>query len=309
MSKMNQILKDEMLSQKLKEDGYVVISFLNEEEINALTKIFYDNHKDKVEHFYATAHVEDIDFRNRMNLEIREVYSRAIEENFVGCTALGGSFVVKPKGETGVLDPHQDWNIVDEEKYRSFNVWVPLVDLTKDNGVIYVLPKSHKWVEKTYRHSTIPNVYGQVYDQVWENMIPLYMKAGEALVYDHALVHASELNQTDELRIACAYGVIPEEAEMIFYWNNDGKVEKYQSNPDFFMEQNIFTGPHGLTKLDDVDYDFHQVTVDEFYEISGIEPPKKEEPVAENEVETKSFWQVYTPKNIIREIKFRLTGS
>ena len=112
--------------------------------------------------------------------------------------------------------------------------------------------------------------------------------------------HTLEVNKTNELRLACAYGIIPEEAEMRYYWNNNGQVEEYASNPEYFMTKNIFTGPHGLTKLKDVNCNFHQLTEDEFCEFAGIEKPsavevesdsyrmKNEDPGLWKKI--KSFW-------------------
>lgn len=316
MSEYRQILKDEKLNEQLRERGYITVPFLNKEEVDSLIKTFYDNHKSDINHFYATAHVNDLDFRERMNQEIRKVYNRAISGYFINCRPLGGSYIVKPIGQQGLLQPHQDWSIVEEDLYRSYNIWIPLVDLTESNGTISVLPGSHNWVKAGCRHLTIPCVYGKVYDLVWENMTQLYLKAGEALIYDHALVHASGVNKTNELRLACAYGIIPEEAEMRYFWNNNGQVEKYASNPEYFMTQNIFTGPHGLTKLADVDYDFHQITEDEFYTLAGIEKPDEaihtssiSENVNAGSQQAESFWEIYTPMNILREIKFRLSSK
>jgi hypothetical protein len=265
-----QILKNAHTDGLLSEKGYVVIPFLSKEEVDHLVSFFLENHSNNIHGFYATAHVNDIEFRQKMNLEIRKVFDRAITQNFQYCRPLGGSFIVKSPNSDEKLQPHQDWNIVDEELFRSFNIWVPLVDLNDENGVIYVLPESHNWI-RGYRHSSIPCVYGKVYEQVWENMIPLYMKAGEALIYDHSLVHASAANKSSQIRIACAYGIISEDAEMRYYWNNDGIIEEFEATPEFFMTQNVFTGPQGLRKLNNIKYDLHQLTKEEFYEISGIE--------------------------------------
>jgi hypothetical protein len=115
------------------------------------------------------------------------------------------------------------------------------------------------------------------------------------------------------MRIACASGVMPEEAEMLFYWNNNGTVEEYDSSPEFFMQENVFTGPHGLKKRKTVAYDFHSVNEDEFYKLSGIEKPVAEAIAMEQDISTAqsrpSFFEVYTPANIFREIKYRLSGK
>jgi hypothetical protein len=314
MESQRQYLKDAQLNQQLSEDGYVVIPFFSDDEVFSLKQVFEEAHPEQPAPFYATAHHQDSNFRKQMSAAISEVLKSHSDEVFNECNLLGASFISKSKDDASKLQPHQDWNIVDENQFRSFNLWIPLVDLTEENGAIEVLPKSHDWV-RGYRHSSIDCAYRKVHDLVWENMKPLYMKAGEALVYDHSLLHASKANKTDEKRIACASGVMPEEAQMYFYWKNNGTIEQYESNVEFFMTQNIFEGPNGLKKVASLEYDFPTVEEADFYRFIGKEMPKPEQVVeevlvqSESETDNRSFWQTYTPMNILREIHYRITSG
>ncbi|MBP6730556.1 MAG: phytanoyl-CoA dioxygenase family protein [Chitinophagales bacterium] len=252
------ILANEQLDKELLEQGYVVVPFLSADEVKQLVDFYYENHPKQNEGMYATAHVPDVDFRMKMNEFIKTVFARAIQQAFVNCTPLGGSFIAKGKGTNGTLHPHQDWNIVDEEKFRSFNIWVPLVDLHEDNGVIKVLPESHAWI-KTYRSANISSAYESVNDVLWQKMVSLFMKKGEALIYDHRLLHASGENKTDEIRLAAVYGIIPGESTMKYYHQADeNTVEVFESNPEFFLYGNIFEGPKGLKSLKKLPYNFGQ---------------------------------------------------
>lgn len=242
------ILKDNLLDKQLLDEGFVIVPFLKQEETKELVDFFNLNHPQGVKGFYATAHSQDIAFRNRMNDEIRKVFQRAIDYYFYQCIPLGGSFVVKSNAQKERLHPHQDWNIVDEELYRSFNIWVPLVDLNEKNGAIKIFPESHKWV-KNYRGPNLPDQFQSVHEQIWQRMTPLYMKAGEALIYDHRLFHASDPNTTNHLRIAAVFGIIPNGVEMLYYCKVGGKVEVYESSVDFFLKGNIQEGHLNLRKV------------------------------------------------------------
>ena len=249
MNGVQKILKDDALDKELLERGYVVVPFLKPEEVDELMSFYYEHHSPSLDGMYATAHVSDIPFRMKMNNFIKEKFARAVAEFCYDCNPLGGSYIAKGKGEKGVLTPHQDWNIVDENKFRSFNIWVPLVNLTYQNGAICVVPESHTW-QKTYRSANISSVYQDREEEFWKNMQRLYMNAGEALIYDHRLIHASGANSTDEIRLACVFGVIPNGAEMFYYHQKDEQtVEVYESNPEFFLYGNIFEGPKGLKKV------------------------------------------------------------
>lgn len=254
---MQPILADTVLDGRLLSEGYVVLPFLSDDEVAQLRAFYAENHPQANEGMYATAHVPDVAFRMRMNDYIKSVFARAIGETFVNCNPLGGSFIAKGKGKYGTLHPHQDWNIVDEDRFRSFNIWVPLVDLTEHNGAIKILPQSHAWL-KTYRSANTPAAYGEVNDLLWQRMVSLYMKKGEALIYDHRLLHASGENVTDELRLAAVYGIIPQGAQMYYYHKaDDHTVEVFESNPDFFLYGNIFEGPKGLKSVSTFTHTFH----------------------------------------------------
>jgi hypothetical protein len=252
MSAAQKILLDDTLDKALLEQGYVVIPFLLQQEIDELKSFYYQYHPATQNGMYATAHVADIALRIKMNDFIKQKFAQAIKQTFYNCNALGGSYIAKGKGESGVLNPHQDWNIVDEDKFRSFNIWVPLVKLSGENGVICIAPGSHTW-QKTYRSANIPFAFGNREQEFWQTMQRLYMNAGEALIYDHRLIHASGPNTTDEIRLACVYGIIPDGAEMFYYHRKDEQtIEVFNSNPEFFLYGNIFEGPKGLKKRGEI---------------------------------------------------------
>lgn len=246
-----QLLQNSEKDKFLEEQGYVVVPFLNAEEVKTLVDIFYENHPQNKEGLYATAHSDNYDFKKRLNDIILETFGRALPQTFLNCRPLGGSYIVKYKGEKGVLYPHQDWNIVDEDHYRSFNIWVPLVDTNDKNGALAVLPKSHRLL-KSFRGVNVPDPFYRVNAYTWNYHTTVPMKAGEALIYDHRLLHASAVNETDEPRLAVVFGIIPEKAEMRYYYLTNGIIEEYENSVDFFFKHDILKGPQGLKKLRDI---------------------------------------------------------
>lgn len=257
MSINQAIIKNKIEDEKLLSEGYAIIPFLNQNEVKELETFFEENHKDIPTGLYASAHAEDVGYRMKMNDKIKTVFKRANIDNFINHTALGGTYMSKSPGKEGLLYPHQDWNIVDESKWRSFNVWVPLVDVDETNGSIQVLPKSHL-LGKTYRGINIDSAFKNIYQESWKLMKTLKMKAGEALVYDHRLLHASKENNSDKNRLVVVYGIIPEGAEMRYYYQNNNLIEEFACYPDFFLKGNPAAGPNGLEKISDINYNFVQ---------------------------------------------------
>lgn len=304
------LLINEEQNEQLQNEGFLVMSFLNKLEVNELTTFFKQNVTIEHGSFYATAHAKDSTFRSEMSDKIVSVIQEKVTANFQNHELLGASFIVKSKGLHQALQPHQDWNIVDESKFRSYNIWIPLVDLNEENGAILVMPKSHSWITN-YRHSSISCSFQQVHQQIWENMKPLFLKAGEALIYDHALLHASMPNISQNDRIACACGIIPSAAQMRYYWNNNGTIEEYESSKEFFLTENVFSGPHGLKKIRMIENAFFSVDEKSFYDFAKIKNPNPpEKKIDSNPITSepkKSFWQVYTLSNCFNEVVFRIT--
>ncbi|MCO5281055.1 MAG: phytanoyl-CoA dioxygenase family protein [Chitinophagales bacterium] len=242
------IFANNLHNKQLQEEGYAIVSFLNSSEVETLRKVFFEHHPQLPEGMYASSHALDFALRKKMNDVIAQHCARAIEATFVNATALGATFMVKSKGANGSLKPHQDWSIVDETKFNSYNIWLPLVDVNETNGTLLVLPKNHTFI-KAIRGLNIPSCYDNVIDEVWKLLIPLNVKAGDAVVYDHRLLHASGLNQTDQTRLTIVYGVVSKNAEMRYHFGNNGKIEVYECTPDFYFNNEINNGPAGLKQL------------------------------------------------------------
>lgn len=242
------ILLNDTKNIALEKNGYAVIPFLNQEEIKKLTDFFYQYHSDLPQGMYASSHATDTALRKIMNDEIQQVCKRAMQENFINTQLLGSTFMVKSKGENGSLQPHQDWSIVDENEFYSYNIWLPLVDTSIENGTLLILPDSHQ-LFKNIRGLNIPSSFEKVISEVWDFLVPINAKAGEALVYDHRLLHASGINNTNTPRLVIVYGIIPQQASMRYYYGRNENIDVYECTPEFYFNENILQGPHSLKLL------------------------------------------------------------
>ena len=259
------IFRDRELNRRLFVEGYITLPFLNENEIDRLKQIFKNYHPEveSAEGLHISSHIQGDDQIQQVSDEIQSVFNRAIDQHIENGMTLGGTFISKPPHQTEPLQPHQDWSIVDESRFRSFTIWVPLDDVNEENGCMYVLPGSHEYA-RGYRHISIDSIYGQIYETVWQHMIPIHLKAGEAIVFDHALGHASKPNTTSEVRIAATHSLISENPEMRFYWNNHGVVEEYIGENDFYNTPEAKTGPISLSKIRNLDFELYQFSEQSF---------------------------------------------
>jgi hypothetical protein len=255
------IIKNETLNRQLFEKGFIVLPFLNNMEVEQLINIYFSHHADSdIEGLYVSSHAKPWDELIEISDKIKEIVAPNIDKHFQHVQKIGGTFIVKAPDEKNILHPHQDWSIVDEDKYRSFTIWMALQDTTDENGAMYVLPGSHEWI-RGYRHITIPSVYGNIYELTWRYMQPIHLKVGEALVFDHALVHASKPNVSNKLRIATTNTIISEGATFRICCNNNGVVEEYECPSGYYVKPEARNSPHDLPKIKNTD--FKMVQLDE----------------------------------------------
>jgi Phytanoyl-CoA dioxygenase (PhyH) len=295
-------------NRQLAEDGYVTFPLLSAAEVAHLKDFFTAHQHEKVERFYASVHNPNTDFRERMNAEIQKILRPHLELILDESEALGASFIAKPQGNPGILPPHADWNIVDERLYRSYNLWIPLVDTTVENGAVHIIPGSHAWLDY-FRGPGIPNPFEPHKLDIWEAMQALEMQAGTAFLYDHRLLHASPVNQTPELRLACVMGVKPQAAAMRYYHGQGKLVSEYAANPAFFMTQNPENGPADLEILREVTDQVLRVSAAELRTFLGWEAEATEASEVATAPVQRGFWDTYTPRNIWRELRWRLSGK
>jgi hypothetical protein len=269
--------KDTVLTAELETEGKVVFPLLNADEIQELKKSFEELHAEFPEGFYATTHAKDKAWRKQVSDEIIKTIQKRAEPLFENIHLLGGAFISKAPGEKGILPLHQDWNIVDEKEARSYNLWIPLVDVNEHNGAMRILERSHR-KQETYRGPNLPPVLYPISEEVDQYMISLNMKAGEALLYDHALWHSSPMNQTEVLRLAIVFGTIPQGAQMKFYYQKGSVIEEYNSKPNFFFDYDPEDGPKVLEKNKEFDFENKMLNKEEFEKIYlGRKPPQKKE--------------------------------
>lgn len=243
--KTSQIVSNLKKDAELTKEGYTIFPCLEDADIKALQEYYLQFQKEEPNHFYATAHSPDFNFRKQTSDFIKKIVEPHVKNTLCNYRLLGGSYVVKPGKDKGILQAHQDWNLVDETKARSYNLWIPLVDVSIENGAVFVLAQSHA-KQKTYRGPHIPSVLKNTEELLWQKMKPLTMKAGEGLLYDHALIHGSPPNNSSLTRIAIVIGLVAKETPLQLCFGENNQLNVYNITPDFFLSQNPMMGPMGL---------------------------------------------------------------
>lgn len=330
------IFKDSEHQKTFDKQGFLVLPFLNEEEVQHMDKLFDELHPNLPEDgFFAGSYSSDMEYKRRVSEEIKVVFKRRYEEVFQNYTAFGGAYLFKMPSPNSDLFIHQDWTVVDENNQVALNIWTPLCDITPENGPLMVLPGSHYDAFPVLRAPTMRYFFDHDYEVAMRQLEPILVKAGTAVILNQSLVHYSPPNTSGKIRKAITAGVKTKDAQMIFHFKGINKesnqIEKFEMDDDFFIQfenffEDIYKRPNVGKSIGFIDYEVPMLKGEELENLiqnmkinAGFEYkkiPKKVEEIPVKElyeevvVEEKTpFWEIYTPRNILREIKFKITGK
>lgn len=95
--------------------------------------------------------------------------------------------------------PHQDWSSM-ESSMDSVVVWVPLVDVNKDNGSIIIYPGTHKLGPLPFKTT---GGFAQV-ERIGDSIQPSF-ELGDVVIFSTLLVHESGDILNDQIRWSCHF--------------------------------------------------------------------------------------------------------
>ena len=217
--------------------GYVILPFLNAEEVALLRQTYLNLENDLGKGFHATMHSKNVDYRRKVNKAISDIFTPKAHAILDDYRPLVANFTVKEPGASSFFDFHLDWNMVDEAKYRSITIWCPLTDTNAQNGNLWILERSHT-LGSSYRCGPGLALYFDDASELKHAKFvkkALSMKAGEAIIYDHKLFHGSPPNMSTETRIAINQAMAPAEASAMHYAIQPGTdIMAFEVDDDFF---------------------------------------------------------------------------
>ncbi len=244
---LNQVFRDSSLQKKFATYGYVIVpDLLNKEEIQRLTDLFSASAKQFTESFHTTHFSNNVNYKQQVHDSICSVaFPKAAPylNNFI---PLFGNFMIKNPDPNVAMDLHADWAYVDEREYTSAAIWIPLVDTNVENGCFGLIEGSHK-ITNDIRGPLIQQS-SRNRDLVWEKKhgkhIPL--KAGDAIIYNHRLLHFSPPNKSKLPRPAFNLTVVPKDVPLVHYCMPEGTDEilVYEvRDSEFYIRYNHFQKP------------------------------------------------------------------
>lgn len=240
--KMLKVFKDDGVQTRFEKDGYVILPFYTEAEMEELRVLYHKLHPANELGFFPSTFSHDKEYRKIADEEIRRLCERSMELYLQDYKTVLGAFIVKNPGPESGMCVHQDMSLVDESRYTGINIWVPLIDLTVKNGALFVLPGSHR-VFPTYRGSTIPEYFQEVNEEIIDYLVPVEIKAGQAVFFDQSIIHFSPPNYSDQIRIVTNTYFAHKDVEYRTYYfdkEQPGMVEEFRQNGTFMTDFDQF---------------------------------------------------------------------
>jgi hypothetical protein len=253
---ISRVFADNSRSEQFEKYGYVVVDLLTQHAVDALKDFYKANQQPAQSAFHTTHFSTDKDFKKKVHDAIASTLQPALKNVLTAYAPAFGNFMVKEAGGNNPMPMHADWTYVDERANTSISVWVPLTDTTIENGCLGVIPFS----QHLSHHIRGPRILQWEYpcnELLIEKMGKLLpIKAGQAVIYNHRLLHFSPPNNSDETRLAVNLSLVPEGARVIHYTVPEGqeKIHKFEVDGfDFFIQYDNFQMPEKGKLVETID--------------------------------------------------------
>ena len=237
---LRDLLKSNGAREKLKNQGFVKIPFLSSSEIEQLRSINREAHPDgpewyKDEGIHMTTWCSDFDYKKRITDGLKSLFDPKLDAVFDEVRSLNHVFIIKQPGKHTTFKVHQDWSVVDETQHQSLNVWIPLHDVDADSGALWVVPGSHQTERKVRGAGYLFPNYIDHFPELEAMAISVPVRAGEALVFYHSVIHGSPPNLAQTNREVACFTVVPQEAplQICFQRGPQDPLQKHYPKDDF----------------------------------------------------------------------------
>jgi hypothetical protein len=275
---MKQLFKSDELQAAFEKDGFVKLSLLDSTQVTTLVQgyeQFREAHERIKLSYITTSHSSDPKLITAVDEMLQATIAPAIAAHMMDYKLLFGNYLVKMPAADSATPPHQDITFVDEQEFTSVNIWIALQDIDVENGSMYFLRGSHRYIPTLRPTHDYKWAYENVKKEVTERSVTFCTRAGEAFVFDHSIVHGSHANRSGTPRLAAVMGAYSFNAALIHYFLPDigsNKLEKYSMTKNAYLYFQKQQPPLRGVRIGEEEFDFHQLSIQEFDRISGQKP-------------------------------------
>lgn len=281
---MIDFVKDAAIGVQLERDGFAIVDAVSEKQIDA----FYSIYKMFQEQIDLTAtngiHMTNWIADRITKLEIKDQITTQLEpitdQLFCNYKSNNQVLIVKNQHKVSNFPLHQDWSFVDESKFRSVNVWIPLQDTNVGNGGLYVIKGSHHLKNDIRGAGALSFDFNKYAKSLLKYAVPVDLKRGQLVLFFHSTIHGSGANKSKSPRIIAAASVTNNAAiPLINYYDQENSVLKQiKVHPDFMFEyddirkESISSVPKGEIINTVSNYQPQQIALDQIQKVLKNSP-------------------------------------
>jgi ectoine hydroxylase-related dioxygenase (phytanoyl-CoA dioxygenase family) len=253
---MRNLLRDPELNDRCRDQGYIILPFLDAPEIDQLREAFAEMHPENLPVLYISALNGDAEYRKAAGEAIRVVFEPKIAALFDRAKICVESFIKKePRQSSNDIELHFDPSFTDESQFMCLNIWCPLTDVNANNGCLRVIPGSHHHglaLRPLSASGMVDHPFKEVMPLLWAKYgRDVEMAAGEALIFTGRLLHGSGPNRSDEERLVAGCEVVPQEAPILHAVSiSPTEAELFEVDETFFWAHQLGTRPVTARRLD-----------------------------------------------------------
>ncbi|MBS1618764.1 MAG: phytanoyl-CoA dioxygenase family protein [Bacteroidetes bacterium] len=265
------IFIDADLQRQFDSDGYVKIRILDEAKTQLLLDFFmaYQQQHAVIRSLYqSTTHTNDPALIRLVDTKIKSILQPELDRFFRDYLPMMCTYITKQSGEGSETRIHQDPSFVDESKYVTANVWVALHDIDHRNGNLFFVKGSHRMVPSLRVTPGCPTSYDLVQDLLPDYITEVPVRAGEAIIINHAVIHGATANLSNHPRIAAVMAIRSAASELLYYYMEPDaprdKIEKYAFDLDTFFHLKKDGRPDESMFQEYIRWDFPQISREDF---------------------------------------------
>jgi hypothetical protein len=236
-------LKDPLLEVEMNANGFLHLkNFLSKDEVSYMLGLYMELHTGTTDNAMWNSLY---DISREAGIETSEALLKILRPKFdnlfVTYNTPVATFMTKNNNDKSDCTLHRDFSVFDETQCQYRNIWIPLVDISTQNGALYVLrgsnhifnyplPMATEW---PYRHLAAGlSPYAET----------IYAQAGDLVLYMDKTLHGSHINHSDSPRPVVHLGALPTDTPLLYYRLNKeaDQVETYEVPYDFFFHKDFY---------------------------------------------------------------------
>ncbi len=226
-------------------DGWTVVDLRDEAASAAALRVIDEVGLEPDHPFFASPAMSWGAVAGAVDRDLKAIVKPASDQLLPGHRAFMAGITSKGARSTMPIPFHQDWTYTDERVHRVVFLWTALVDTEPANGGLWAVSGSHRW-STNIRPSRDGEATHHLQDEFAARAEPVRMRAGQAVVFDPAVVHGSGPNTTDQLRPAFTMAFVPDGVPLLhFHEHPDGRLEGLEVDDAFFTQNPYRSRPVG----------------------------------------------------------------